>query len=96
VLVVADPRDPLFVHDGSDDGLGHGVTRMLADATVLVTITPPPNVRLADDPEARAVTLGRGIPSTLDPVLMLDGREPDLVLTEQDQADIVAYMRLLG
>src|SRR5215203_6207785 len=28
------PSDPLFVHDGSDDGLGAGVSRMLADATV--------------------------------------------------------------
>jgi hypothetical protein len=31
----ADPRDPLFVHDGSDDGQGNGVTRMLSDATIL-------------------------------------------------------------
>ncbi len=79
----ADPKDPLFVHDGSDDGLGNGVSRMLADATVLVEIPLPLNVSLADDPEARTVTLRRGIPSTLntpalDPVLMLDGREPDL------------------
>ena len=79
----ADPDDPLFVHDGSDDGLGHGVTRMLADATVLVTIPLAANVTLADDPDARTVTVRRGIPSTLntpafDPVLMLDGRQPDL------------------
>src|SRR5688572_2334746 len=25
----ADPNDPLFLHDGSDDGQGHGVSRML-------------------------------------------------------------------
>lgn len=79
----ANPQDPLFVHDGSDDGLGNGVTRMLSDATILVTLPLPPNVSLADDPEARTVTLRRGIPSTLntpalDPVLMLDGRDPDL------------------
>ena len=78
-----DPRDPLFVHDGSDDGKGNGVTRMLADATVLVEVALHPNVRLADDPTARTVTLRRGIPSTLntpalDPVLMQDGRDPDL------------------
>ncbi len=77
------PHDPLFVHDGSDDGKGNGATRMLADATVLVNVPLPPNVRLADDPEARSVTLRRGIPTTLDtpaldPVLMLDGRHPDL------------------
>jgi cytochrome c peroxidase len=79
----ANPQDPLFVHDGSDDGQGNGVSRMLSDATILVTIPLPPNVSLADDPEARTVTLRRGIPSTLntpalDPVLMLDGRDPDL------------------
>jgi cytochrome c peroxidase len=77
------PDDPLFVHDGSDDGLGHGVSRMLSDATVLVTIPLPANVTLADDPGARTVTLRRGIATTLntpalDPVLMLDGRQPEL------------------
>lgn len=78
-----DKRDPLFSHDGSDDGFGHGVTRILRDATILVTINLPFNVSLADDPSARSVTLRRGIPTTLntpalDTVLMVDGREPDL------------------
>jgi len=78
-----DSSDPLFLHDGSDDGLGKGVERMLEHATVLVEIPLPPNVRLADDPAARSVTLRRGIPTTLntpalDPVLMLDGRDPNL------------------
>lgn len=77
------PHDPLFVHDGSDDGQGNGVSRMLADATVLVEIPLPANVRLADDPIARSVMLRRGIPTTLntpalDRVLMYDGRHPDL------------------
>ena len=79
----ANPRDPLFVHDGSDDGLGHGVTRMRSDATILMEIPLPPNVSLADDPRARSVVLRRGIPTTLntpalDPVLMYDGRERNL------------------
>jgi hypothetical protein len=79
------PFDPLFVHDGSDDGQGTGVTRMLATATVLMEIPLPLNVRLADDPTARPVILARGIPTTLntpalDPVLMLDGRHPTLEL----------------
>lgn len=79
-----DPDDPLFLHDGSDDGQGQGVSRMLEHATVLVRIPLPPNVSLADEPEARSVVLRRGIPSTLntpalDPLLMLDGREPDLL-----------------
>ncbi|HEY7285685.1 MAG TPA: hypothetical protein VH497_09595 [Vicinamibacterales bacterium] len=78
----ADPLDPLFIHDGSDDGQGHGVSRMLADATVLVNISLPPNVRLVGSND-RFVTLRRGIASTLntpalDPVLMLDGRQPNL------------------
>ena len=79
----ANGRDPLFLHDGSDDGQGHGVSRMLSDATVLVEIPLPPNVSLAGDPSARSVVVRRGVPSTLntpalDRVLMLDGREPDL------------------
>jgi hypothetical protein len=78
-----DPNDPLFLHDGSDDGRGNGVTRMLADATILVEVPLPPNVRLADDPSARSVVLRRGIPTTLntpalDNVLMIDGRQPTL------------------
>lgn len=78
-----DPADPLFVHDGSDDGLGNGVSRMLADATVLMTIPLAPNVQLADDPSVRSVVVRRGIATTLntpalDPVLMLDGRQPSL------------------
>src|SRR4029453_2213676 len=71
----ANPNDPLFAHDGSDDGLGNGVTRMLADATILMTIPLPPNVRLADSRD-RFVVVKRGIPTTLntpalDPALML-------------------------
>src|SRR5215475_8532655 len=31
-------RDPLFLHDGSDDGNGKGASRMLKEATVLVEI----------------------------------------------------------
>ena len=79
----ADPSDPLFFHDGSDDFQGHGVSRMLADATILVRIPLPPNVTLANDPTATSVVVRRGIPTTLntpglDPVLMYDGRAADL------------------
>ena len=77
------PDDPLFLHDGSDDGQGHGVTKMLADATIRMVIPLAANVSLADDPTARTVVLRRGIPTTLntpglDSVLMLDGRQPSL------------------
>ncbi len=83
------PRDPLFLHDGSDDGQGNGVSRMLQDATILITIPLPSNVTLKDDPNARSVTLRRGIPTTLntpalDPVLMLDGRAPTLMAQADD------------
>ena len=78
-----DPSDPLFVGDGSDDGNGHGVSRILADATVLIAVPLAPNVSLADDPAARFVVLRRGVATTLntpalDPVLMLDGRQATL------------------
>jgi cytochrome c peroxidase len=87
----ANPNDPLFRADGSDDGAGNGVTRMVLDATVLMRIPLPSNVTLLNDPAARSVTLRRGIPTTLntpalDPVLMLDGRRPNL--TAQARAAI--------
>ncbi len=78
-----DPEDPLFRADGSDDGEGNGVDRMLTEATILVRIPLAPNVSLAGDPAARTVVVRRGIPTTLntpalDPVLMYDGRQPNL------------------
>ena len=78
-----DPRDPLFVGDGSDDGAGNGAERMLAHATVLVTVPLADNVRLAADPNATTAVFRRGIPTTLntpalDPVLMWDGRHHTL------------------
>jgi hypothetical protein len=84
---VENAGDPLFVHDGSDNGAGQGVTRILANATILMEIPLPGNVRMAKDdpvdPKARSVVVRRGIPTTLntpalDPVLMLDGRQPTL------------------
>jgi hypothetical protein len=73
----------LFRGDGTDDGAGHGVQRMLTDATVLIRIPLPDNVSLASDSSARSVVFRRGIPSTintpsLDPVLMYDGRHGSL------------------
>jgi cytochrome c peroxidase len=59
------PERSLFVHDSSDDGFGHGTTRMHATATILLTIKMADNVQLADDPTARTVVLRRSIPTTL-------------------------------
>lgn len=78
----ANPEDPLFRWDALDD-FQSGTTRILADATILVNISLPPNITVAGDPTATKVTVRRGIPSTkntpaLDPVLMQDGRAPSL------------------
>jgi len=78
------PNDPLFLADGSDDGNGHGTSRMQKDATIMMNI-PLTNVTLANG--AKTMTVKRGIPTTInmpatDPVIMLDGRQPSL----QDQA----------
>lgn len=77
------PNDALFRSIDSDDGIGTSYNRLLADATIRVTIALPPNWSLADDPSARSVTFRRAIPSTLnvpsfDPLLMLDGRNSSL------------------
>jgi len=77
------PGDPLFFHDGSDDGQGHGTSRMRTDATVLVTIALAANVSLLEDPDARTVTVRRAVATTLnspalDEQIMLDGRQPNL------------------
>jgi cytochrome c peroxidase len=76
------PNDPLFLADGSDDGAGIGVARMLIDATILMRVPLAPNVAVVGS-SAGTVTLRRGIPTTLntpalDPVLMYDGRQPNL------------------
>ena len=60
---------------------------MLQSATILMRIRLHDNVEVKNHPEIREVTVRRGIPTTLntpalDPVLMLDGRQPTL----QDQA----------
>jgi cytochrome c peroxidase len=79
-----DPQGPLFRGDGTDDGAGNGTARIRADGTILVDLPLPPGVVALDDPAASHVRLRRGIPSTmntpaLDPVLMYDGRAPDLI-----------------
>ena len=80
--LAADPNDPLFLHDGLDDGVA-GTSRITQHATVRIEIALPPYVTLADDPERRSVIFNRGTPTTmntpaLDRLLMYDTREPDL------------------
>jgi cytochrome c peroxidase len=79
------PDDPLFRHDGLDDGV-QGLSRITEHATVRIEIPLPPRVRLLDDPTATSVTVLRGTPTTrnvpgLQPVFMYDGR--DTTLEEQ-------------
>ncbi|MEJ7604505.1 MAG: cytochrome c peroxidase [Kofleriaceae bacterium] len=81
------PNAPLFRSIDSDDGVGSSYTRLLTDATILVTLDLPANWSLADDPTARTITLPRAIPSTLnvpslDSLFMADGRFDNL----QEQA----------
>ena len=59
-----DPNDPLFRHDGLDDGFS-GTSRITEHATIRIQLPLPPNVRIAGDPSATSVVLLRGIPSTI-------------------------------
>jgi len=77
-LLVENPNDPLFLHDGLDDGVA-GTSRIAEHATIRIVRPLPPNVRIAEDPSATSVVLLRGIPGTvntpaLDPALMYDLR----------------------
>jgi cytochrome c peroxidase len=79
---LTNPGDPLFVHDGLDDGVS-GTSRIAEHATIRVVRPLPPNVRIAGDPSATSVVFLRGIPSTLntpalDPALMYDLRARNL------------------
>jgi len=72
------PTDPVFLHDGLDDGVS-GTSRIAEHATIRIVRPLPPSVRIAEDPSATSVVLLRGIPSTLntpalDPALMYDLR----------------------
>lgn len=81
-----DPGDPLFVHDGLDDGFS-GISRILEHATVRITLPLPDGLSLKDDPAATHVTFNRGTPTVkntpaLEDVFMHDLRN----VTLQDQA----------
>jgi hypothetical protein len=81
-LLRKDPSNPLFLHDGLDDGVS-GTSRIAEHATIRVVRQLPPNVRIAEDPSATSVVLLRGIPGTvntpaLDPALMYDLRARNL------------------
>ena len=81
-LLADDPGNPLFLHDGLDDGVS-GTLRIAEHATIRIVRPLPPNIRIAEDPSATSVVLLRGIPGTvntpaLDPALMYDLRARNL------------------
>ena len=81
-LLRNEPSNPLFLHDGLDDGVS-GTSRIAEHATIRIVRPLPPNIRIAEDPSATIVVLLRGIPGTvntpaLDPALMYDLRARNL------------------
>jgi cytochrome c peroxidase len=108
------PNDPLFRHDGADVIGGNTFNRIKAHATILINMPLPATVAISGS-SARNVILPRGIPTTmntpaLDPVLMYDGRAPNLQeqargailghaqssnVTTQQLNDIAAFQRTL-
>lgn len=94
----ANPDDPLFRPLDSDHGDGQSYQRLLRNGTVSVRIPLPPGVKLADDTDATEVVLFRGTPSFrnvagLDPILMHDGRAPDLQAQALDAIQVHAENR---
>lgn len=108
-----DPKDPLFKHDGADTLGGKTFERIKKHATIIVNVPMHANVSLVGS-NSRTAQLNRGVPSTmniaLDPVLMLDGRDPTLEIqakgailghaqsanvTARQLADIAAFEKTL-
>lgn len=85
--------DPLFRHDGLDDGLS-GVTRIREHATIRIQLDLPPYITLKNDPTRRTIVVSRAIPTTintapLDAVFMSDLR--NATLEEQALEAIVGH-----
>lgn len=82
ILPWTQPANPLFRAIDSDEGLGLTYVNLTSRAVFRVTIPLPENVVMLDDPTAREVTLNRSSLSVmnvaLEPVLMWDGRQPNL------------------
>ena len=80
--LAADPLDPLFVHDGLDDGTT-GTSRITEHATIRISLPLPAHLTLASDPAATHVIVNRAVLTTLnapalDSALMWDVRDADL------------------
>src|SRR5262245_42160568 len=57
-LLEQEPSNPLFLHDGLDDGVS-GTSRIAEHATIRMVLPLPPNIRIAEDPSATSVVLLR-------------------------------------
>jgi cytochrome c peroxidase len=87
-LFQRDPNGPLFRGDGADSPGSDTFDRIRANASIRVVLPLPANVSIVGSP-ARTIALQRGIPTTmntpaLDPVLMYDGRAPNLTAQAED------------
>jgi cytochrome c peroxidase len=81
-IATRSPKDPIFQHDGADLMGGNTFSRLRSTATFLVEIPLPDNVQIVGS-SSRSVLVRRGVPTVdnvpaLDPILMWDGREPNL------------------
>lgn len=81
-------HDVLFQHDAADVMGGNTFNRVRENATFLVPIDLPQNVSISGS-ASRVAVFPRGVPtvynsSALDPVLMYDGRAPNLQLQALD------------
>ena len=59
-LLLKSPSDPLFLHDGLDDGAS-GTSRIAEHATIRVVRPLPPNIRIAEAESPRHSTRRRWI-----------------------------------
>ena len=75
--LTANPNDPLFRHDGFDDGAS-GVSRITQHATVRIELPLPAYVMLKDDPSRRTIVVHRGTPTTLNTPALEDVYMHDL------------------
>jgi hypothetical protein len=75
--LAANRQDPLFLFDGSDDGMGNGTSRIRSEATILITRPLPAHMSIADtaanrarglDPSTRSIVLPRAVPTLLNGV----------------------------
>jgi cytochrome c peroxidase len=81
-----DPTHPLFRPIDSDDGLGHGYTRLFQHAAFRVNVPLHENVSIVGDPTRRSIPVFRGVPSISNLALTAPYLQEGRAETLQDQA----------